>query len=361
MAQLKGTIIVTGANGGLGSATVSQIVSSPELKKSYYGVYTVRCTDAAPSLDAALFDQGSPRNQQPGEGGSFHPHEKISLDLSRLSSVRDTAAAINTRVSAGIIPRIHAIVLNAGYEEFERQTWTAEGLDMAFATNYLGHWLLTMLLLQSMDHEVGRVVWISSWSHNPHDPRNSWNGAFKNRIFNTSSIEPIAKGTWSLSKDDKTGWAAGYRRYGASKLCGVTTISELQRRLDRDPVLNNISVLGIDPGLANTGIVRQFGNWFFRVVLWQFLLPAMAAVLVHFIPNGPLRPISKSARDIIAAALRNSPPPLSPRPKDLYLNGSELGARNPEAKDLSNGAILCRDTLCYTQLKEGETALQDWK
>jgi hypothetical protein len=50
------------------------------------------------------------------------------------------------------------------------------------------------------------------------------NGAYKDprhKKFITDSLEPIAKGTWSANEDDSTGWAAGYRRYGASKLCGV--------------------------------------------------------------------------------------------------------------------------------------------
>ena len=137
--------------------------------------------------------------------------------------------------------------------------------------------------------------------------------------------------------------------------------SELQRRLDQDPILKNISVLGIDPGLVNTGIVRQSGSWFLRVLLWQFLLPAMAAILIHFFPNGPLRQAKKSASDIIAAALKGGPPPLSARPKDLYLSGSELGVRNPEAKDPAKGAMLWRDTLRYTQLEDGETCLKNWR
>lgn len=73
---------------------------------------------------------------------------------------------INARVAAGEIPPIRALVLNAGYQEFGTQTWTEEDkLDMTFTVNYLGHWLLALLLLQSMDREMGRVVWISSWSH----------------------------------------------------------------------------------------------------------------------------------------------------------------------------------------------------
>ncbi|KAH7113767.1 putative short-chain dehydrogenase [Dendryphion nanum] len=341
----KGTIIVTGANGGLGSATVSQIVSSPRLSASYYGVYTVRNASTTPSLDAALVHSTS---------SNPHSHEKISLDLAQLSDIRKVAAEINQRIAAGTIPRIHAIILNAGYEEFQEQSWTEDGLDTAFATNYLGHWLLTVLLLQSMDHEVGRVLWISSWSH-----------IFKeekyNTIINSSSIDPIAKGTWSANKDDKTGWAAGYRRYGASKLCGVTMISELQRRLDQDSILKNVSVLGIDPGLVNTGIVRRSGSWFLRVFLWQYLLPAIAVILARLSPNGPIRLVGKSAKDIIATALKSEPSPLSARPKGLYFNGSELGKRNPEAKDPAKGALLWRDWLSYTRLKEGETCLEHWR
>lgn len=155
MASIKGTILLTGANGGLGSATVSQIVTSPQLSQHYHGLYMVRDTDNASALDAATTGNSLLR----------HSHEKIALDLSQLSSVRKVAAHVNAQVAAGTIPRICAIILNAGYEEFGTQTWTSDGLDTTFATNYLGHWLLTLLLLQSMDLEVGRVVWISSWAH----------------------------------------------------------------------------------------------------------------------------------------------------------------------------------------------------
>lgn len=138
-------------------------------------------------------------------------------------------------------------------------------------------------------------------------------------------------------------------------------ISELQRRLDQDPVLHNISVLGIDPALFNTGIVRRSGNWFIRIFLWKFVLPGIASVVAWFMPNGPFRSVEKSSRDILAAALHNDPPPLSTRPKGLYLNGSELGKRNPEAKDPAKGAMLWRDTLRYTRLEDGETCLEDWR
>jgi NAD(P)-dependent dehydrogenase (short-subunit alcohol dehydrogenase family) len=152
MTALKGTIVLTGANGGLGNAVVSQIATSPQLGASYHGVYAVRNTVSAHSLDVALASHA-------------HSHEKVALDLADLNSVRKVAAGINERVAAGTIPRIHALVVNAGFEEFTTDTHTEDGFDMAFAANYLGHWLLTMLLLQSMDPEVGRVLWTSSWVH----------------------------------------------------------------------------------------------------------------------------------------------------------------------------------------------------
>lgn len=46
-----------------------------------------------------------------------------------------------------------------------RRTRTEKGLDIAFASNYLGHWLSVLLLLQSMDQESGRIVVVGSWVH----------------------------------------------------------------------------------------------------------------------------------------------------------------------------------------------------
>lgn len=154
----KGSILVTGANGGLGSAIISNIISSPELA-AHHGIYTARNAATASALDAAL------RGSRSGPAVNPHSHEKVSLDLSRLSSVREVAADISSRVAAGQIPPIRALILNAGVEEFATQTWTEDGLDLTFATNYLGHWLLTLMLLGSMDRDRGRILWVTSWSH----------------------------------------------------------------------------------------------------------------------------------------------------------------------------------------------------
>jgi NAD(P)-dependent dehydrogenase (short-subunit alcohol dehydrogenase family) len=145
---------VTGANGGLGSAIVNKIVTSTELA-GYHGLYTARSSTSGLSTALAAAK---------GE----HAHDVLTLDLASLSSVRRTAEDINARVAAGQIPPIRALVLNAGFQDFGKQQWTGEaegGLDMTFAANYLGQWLLTLLLLGSIDKEKGRIVLIGSQSH----------------------------------------------------------------------------------------------------------------------------------------------------------------------------------------------------
>lgn len=150
----KGTIIVTGANGGLGSAIAAQIASQPEFA-AYHTSYTVRDATSTPNLTHALESSLSHK----------HLYDILSLDLANLHSVRQTAEAINSGVSAGRIPPIRALILNAGYMSFDKQTWTDDGFDMTFRANYLGHWLLTLLLLKSMDKDFGRIVVVGSQSH----------------------------------------------------------------------------------------------------------------------------------------------------------------------------------------------------
>ncbi|RYP42553.1 hypothetical protein DL768_010325 [Monosporascus sp. mg162] len=345
MAAAKGTIIVTGANGGLGSAIVKQIISSPELS-AYHGLYTVRNAVSAPGLRSVL------------EVSQSHSFDVVSLDLANLDSVRQAASSINDRVAAGEIPPIRALILNAGCHEYAMQTWTADGLDTCFASNYLGHWLLTLFLLKSMDREVGRVVAIGSQAHDPYDDRNKSGKAFEAEKWKTifpdaDDIDPIAKGTWSTVKDDPS-WRSGFRRYGASKLCLVMMMDELQRRLDTDPVLKNICVLAVDPGTMSTGLARH-APWFIRILMFKIVFP----LLVLLKPNGTIRSPGKSAADVLAAAFDSSPV-LGQYPKGVYLNGSEPAETSAESRDVRKRVLLWKESLRYTHLQKEETILVNW-
>jgi NAD(P)-dependent dehydrogenase (short-subunit alcohol dehydrogenase family) len=148
-----GTILITGANGGLGSALAKTLSESADLSK-LHAVYTVRNVETATSLKSAL------TNAKPD-----HKHDIISLDLSNLTNVRQVAATLNKRVANGSLPPIRAFIHNAAFQEQTTQSFTGDGFDMSFQCNYLSHWLLVMLLLESMDKENGRIVVVGSSGH----------------------------------------------------------------------------------------------------------------------------------------------------------------------------------------------------
>ncbi|KAI1413210.1 NAD(P)-binding protein [Hypoxylon sp. FL1857] len=348
---LEGTIVLTGANGSLGSCIAAKIASSRDLAGRYHGIYAVRDSSSAPALLRAL---------QPKQDSTSHPHDVISLNLEQLESVRKVATNINNRVSKGEIPTIRTLVLNAGYLEHEQQTWVDGGLDATWTVNYLSQWLLTLMLLQSMDRENGRVVVLGSHVHDPYDEFNTgvMGGYYvddKWKNFLTDSTEPIAKGTWSSSQEDPS-WQGGLRRYGASKLCLVMMIGELQQRLNEDPQLSNITVLGIDPGWMATGIARRHPSYsFIRTVM-----PWVAGALSWLRPNGMFRTPNRSAGDVVAAMFDNGAVG-SAKPKGLYFKGAVRAEVSAEAKDKEKRQMVWRDSVRYAGLREGDTALVNWK
>lgn len=86
-AAVRGTVLVTGANGGLGSAISEQISSNLELS-AYYGLYTVRDATRTPALTSALAHSAT------------HSHEIVAVDLTKLDSVRQVAEGINVSASS---------------------------------------------------------------------------------------------------------------------------------------------------------------------------------------------------------------------------------------------------------------------
>lgn len=77
-------------------------------------------------------------------------------------------------------------------------------------------------------------------------------------------------------------------------------------------------------------------------------------------PNGPLRLKTKSAADVLAAAV-STEPPFGERPKTLYMNGSEPKDVGLEAQDEEKRASVWKTSISYAELKEGQTCLVDWR
>lgn len=129
---------------------------------------------------------------------------------------------------------------------------------------------------------------------------------------------------------------------------------ELQRRLDTDPALSNICVLGVDPGSMPGNLTRR-GPWYIRLLMFKLIMPLLAPLMAWLNPNGPFRTLRLGAADVIAGAFRGSPPP-----KGGYFYGSRVEEMTAEAQDVKKRERLWVETVGYTGLKEGETSLEKW-
>ncbi|KAF6723104.1 Retinol dehydrogenase 14 [Oryzias melastigma] len=137
------TVIVTGANSGIGKATAAGIV---QLR----GRVIMACRDLARAEEAARDIQ-----LQTGADGSLVAVRY--LDLASLTSVR--------AFCEGIIkdePRVDVLINNAGVYQCPL-TRTEDGFEMQFGVNHLGHFLLTHLLLDLLKRSApSRIVVVSS-------------------------------------------------------------------------------------------------------------------------------------------------------------------------------------------------------
>ena len=72
----------------------------------------------------------------------------MALDLASLASVRRFSEELARRLNAAELPPLHALVCNAGVQG--ARALTADGFEMTFGVNHLGHYLLVNLLLPSL-------------------------------------------------------------------------------------------------------------------------------------------------------------------------------------------------------------------
>ncbi|MEB3984116.1 SDR family NAD(P)-dependent oxidoreductase [Mycobacterium sp. 663a-19] len=231
--------IVTGANTGIGYQTAAVL--------AYRGAHVVLAVRNLDKGNAAL----SRIVAAGGQGARKIDVTLQALDLSSLDSVRAAAAALKAAY-----PRIDLLINNAGVMWTPKQL-TADGFEMQFGTNHLGHFALTGLLLE---HLLGvrdsRVVTVSSLGHRLRA---------------------------SIHFDDLQ-WERGYDRigaYGQSKLANLLFTYELQRRLAARPDAKTVAVAA-HPGGTNTELARYLPGIFkpVRAVLGPVLFqsPAMGAL-----------------------------------------------------------------------------------
>ncbi|XP_024967907.1 short-chain dehydrogenase TIC 32, chloroplastic-like [Cynara cardunculus var. scolymus] len=171
----------------------------------------------------------------------------LELDLSSLNSIKafaDSFKALN-------LP-LNLLINNAGVMFCPFQL-SQDGIEMQFATNHLGHFYLTNLLLDKMKETATDT-------------------GIEGRIVNLSSVAHLYTYEYGIGFDkinDKDGYS-DKKAYGQSKLANILHANELSRRLKEEGA--NITVNSVHPGLIMTDLMRHSFQLMRFLKLFTYLL-----------------------------------------------------------------------------------------
>ncbi|KAK7882708.1 hypothetical protein WMY93_028882 [Mugilogobius chulae] len=263
------TAIVTGSNTGLGKRTAVDLAKR--------GARVIMACRSRERAEAALEDV---KRESGSSNVVFMP-----LDLASLKSVRTFAE--NFLKSE---PRLDLLINNAGLICEGR---TQDGFEMMFGVNYLGHFLLTALLLDRLkESDSSRVVNVSSNCHNF--------GRIDFDCLNKHKALELDSAIFAL-----------LRKYSDSKLCNVLFTHELNKRLKG----TNVTCYSLDPGPISLDFDRNVSRllvmvlspitWFFfktpeqgvQTTLHCALQPGLEPLSGRYFSNCTAQNVYAKARD----------------------------------------------------------------
>jgi len=241
------TVIITGGHTGIGFECAKQLAS----------VYQINLVLAGRNIEVIEAAAQQLRAEHRVEV------RVVEVDTSSLASVRRAAKKCRDMVQEGTIDALQAVLCNAGAQFHGPISYSPDGYERTFATNFLGHFLLVELLFDLITAQ-GRIVFTASGTHDP----DTTDGKMVGR-----AVEPDA---FALANDGKSGTAplTPGVRYATSKLCTIMHAYELDRRLrhERSSVLS----IAFDPGsVPETGLLREMP----RAVRWIAMTSAMKWVM----------------------------------------------------------------------------------
>lgn len=241
---LRGKVcIITGANTGIGKETA--------LAMAALGVHVVMACRNMERAEAAISDvrkEIEETLEKRHKKGGDHPKEwttfgipqvqsvddvsleAMALDLSDLASVRSFVNAFQAKHQ-----HLHYLILNAGVVTTEKRR-SAQGHELMFATNHLGHFFLTTLLLDTLAaSSPARIVVVSSEAH--------------------KFCGPLNEDLKLVSDPPEFGLKSAMSLYGVSKLCNLLFTLHLNKLLKEKE--SHVSINAVHPGTVNTELGRE--------------------------------------------------------------------------------------------------------
>ena len=224
------TCVVTGANTGIGLATVRALRASNE-----YSKITLACRDASKARRAidALARDGA---------ASTCALVFRELDLASVASARDFAASyLDDEGDDGL----DCLVNNAGVMAVPKLERTRDGFELQVGVNHLGHHALTAGLMPALaKSEDARVICVSSEAH-----RIAGKGLAREDLFGEKNY-------------------SAWGQYGQSKLANVLFAFELARRCERAG-LGNVTASALHPGAVDSELGRYLQPPDEEIKWWQ--------------------------------------------------------------------------------------------
>jgi len=217
-------LVVTGATSGLGLRTVRALYRDPANSI----IVGARHPERAATL-RAMADRT----------------RVLRLDTSSIASVAAFAELVLARIGPGAL--LDGLACNAGLQIFGDDMST-DGYELTFATNYLGHFHLTQLLLPRLAPGAAVI----STASGTHDPNNRLARRFNFRGGLFTNARDVASGRMSATGN---AMQRGRDRYATSKLCQILFTMEMARRVPPE----RARFIAFDPGLMpGTNLARQF-------------------------------------------------------------------------------------------------------
>lgn len=223
------TIIITGANSGIGFETAKHLAGNGN-----------RIIAASREKDSTLttineLNEWAKKQKTPGEVVFY------DLDLSNLKSVEGFANKLQNEQSTLDLLICNAGIMNAPYR------LTSDGYESQFEVNYLGHFYLTMLLAERLAQaENPKVISICSSS------------AEKGKIHNIQELEEISH----VSESDFNSLTS----YRESKLAMQVTNMQMSRMQEFNPIKFGL----IHPGIVNTNLFYRGKSKLYKVLMAPF-------------------------------------------------------------------------------------------
>jgi len=231
--------LITGATSGIGKAAAKELA-----KLGFDLILTGRSEEKGKQLSDSLNEKYKIKS------------EFIRCDISSLKDVREFAEKVKSKYD-----RLDVLINNAG-SRFSEYQKSSDGIELTFATNHLGHFLLTYLLLDLLKKsDNARVINVSSSAH--YGKQMDIDDLVSPKEYNRSLV------------------------YGRSKLANVLFTYEFVRRNNNSNiVMNAVDTGGVATNFAkNEGFFRWLKHIGFYIAKRQLLTPKQGAETVIYLAS----------------------------------------------------------------------------